>query len=276
MTSNRAGKTRKRLAICCWNAMALSSSNFVELLQWASVRQIDALMIQSTHWSIVEPWTSHGYHIIPSPELHKAGGGLITAIRTSICSMRNISFQDWLPGRLLHVRCYLNKHRVDLVNIYQVPTGQTLTRPEPLKHRLEIWNSVHQLLHQLPVRNTLVLGGDFNTSLRVGTGAAASDWKYSGRLESLDPLQKSVRPCAASQSHQGLDSSCASTSGRMVQIFAGGCHFDSPINHSGSGTPDLTTASIEHYGHNEGGPLHAPVAPTTEPLAGCQEMEASL
>ena len=41
MTSDRAGKTRKRLAICCWNAMALSSSNFVELLQWASVRQID-------------------------------------------------------------------------------------------------------------------------------------------------------------------------------------------------------------------------------------------
>ena len=60
-------------------------------------------------------------------------------------------------------------------SIYQVPTGQTLTRPEPLKHRLEIWNSVHQLLHQLPVRNTLVLGGDFNTSLRVGMGAAASD-----------------------------------------------------------------------------------------------------
>ena len=89
--------------------------------------------------------------------------------------MHNISFQDWLPGRLLHVRCYLNKHHMDLVNIYQVPTGQTLTRPEPLKHSLEIWNSVHQLLHQLPVRNTLVLGGDFNTSLRVGMGAAASD-----------------------------------------------------------------------------------------------------
>ena len=134
----RTGKPRKRLAICCWNAMALSSASFVELLQWASVRQIDALMIQSTHWSIEEPWTSYGYHIIPSPELHKAGGGLITAIRTCICPMHNISFQDWLPGRLLHVRCYLNQHHMDFVNIYQVPTGQTLTRPEPLKHRLDI------------------------------------------------------------------------------------------------------------------------------------------
>ena len=64
---------------------------------------------------------------------------------------------------------------MDLVNIYQVPTGQTITRPEPMKHRLDIWNSVHQLLHQLPVRNTLVLGGDFNTSLRDGNGVAASD-----------------------------------------------------------------------------------------------------
>ena len=73
------------------------------------VRQIDALMIQSTHWSIEEPWTSHGYHIIPSPELRKAGGGLITAIRTSICPRHNISFQDWMSGRLLHVRCYLKR-----------------------------------------------------------------------------------------------------------------------------------------------------------------------
>ena len=44
-----------------------------------------------------------------------------------------------------------------------------------MKHRLDIWNSVHQLLHQLPVRNTLVLGGDFNTSTQARTGVAASD-----------------------------------------------------------------------------------------------------
>ena len=175
VTPSRPGKTRKHLAICCWNAMALSSEGFVELLQWASVRQIAALMIQSTHWSIEEPWTSYGYHIIPSPELYKAGGGLITAIRASICAIHGISYQDWLPGRLLHVRCHLNKHQLDLVNIYQVPMQKTLTRPEPLKKRLDIWNSVHRLLHQLPVRNTLVLGGDFNTSTQARTGVAASD-----------------------------------------------------------------------------------------------------
>lgn len=168
-------RNRKRMKLFSWNALTLTSEGFVELLQWAMVQDLDVLFVQSTHWTVSEPWSSHGFHIVPSPELHKAGGGLLTIIRSTFCSMDGISLQDCIPGRLLHVRCHLKHNHIDLLNIYQVPVGVTLTRWNPMKSRLEIWNTLQQLLHQIPVRNTLIIGGDFNTSLAGGPKATPSD-----------------------------------------------------------------------------------------------------
>ena len=120
-------RTRKRMTVFCWNAMTLTSASFTELVQWLALQRIDVALIQSTHWSIEEPWVAYGYSFIPSPELHKSGGGLLTLIRTEFCRLDALSYQDAHQGRLLHVRCHVHGHCIDVINVYQFPVGQTLT-----------------------------------------------------------------------------------------------------------------------------------------------------
>lgn len=94
---------RKRMTVLSWNSMALSSAQFTELLQWMTLQRLDIGLVQSTHWSVAEPWMSHGYSIVPSPELNRAGGGLLLFIRTGFCKLEALSYQDIMPGRLNHV-----------------------------------------------------------------------------------------------------------------------------------------------------------------------------
>ena len=65
-------ETTLRMWVMSWNCM---SSSFAET--WAALQGIDALLLQSTHWTLSEPRCSYGYNIIPSPELNRAGGGLL-------------------------------------------------------------------------------------------------------------------------------------------------------------------------------------------------------
>ena len=148
--------------------MALNTSTYAEMIQWVALQRFDVAFIQSTHWSISEPWSSYGYSIIPSPELSKDGGGLLIMVRTGFCAMDALSYQDLHHGRLLHVRCHLKDHCIDLVNLYQFPVGSTVHRPHPLKARHELWTKLTSLLRRIPARRTLVIGGDFNTTIGHG------------------------------------------------------------------------------------------------------------
>ena len=44
-------RPRKRFTVFCWNAMALTTSSFAELLQWVALQRFDVAFIQSTHWT---------------------------------------------------------------------------------------------------------------------------------------------------------------------------------------------------------------------------------
>ena len=90
---------RQRAVVFCWNAQSLTTT-YVELLQWLHHQQISFALIQSTGWTLHEPWTSHGFHLIPSPSLGRGGGGLLTVVRTTVCHMDALSYQDWAHGRL--------------------------------------------------------------------------------------------------------------------------------------------------------------------------------
>ena len=48
---------RQRAAVFCWNAQSLTTT-YVELLQWLHHQQISFALIQSTGWTLTEPWTS--------------------------------------------------------------------------------------------------------------------------------------------------------------------------------------------------------------------------
>ena len=166
---------RQRAVVFCWNAQSLTTTSYVELLQWLHHQQISFALIQSTGWTLHEPWTSHGFHLIPSPSLGRGGGGLLTIVRTTVCHMDALSYQDWAHGRLLHVRCCLPTGTVDLINFYQCTTGVTHHRTEPMKARANLWDLLYKVLQSLPVRNTLLLGGDFNASLSTKRATVEPD-----------------------------------------------------------------------------------------------------
>lgn len=105
----------------------------------------------------------------------RGGGGLLTIVRTTVCHMDALSFQDWASGRLLHVRCCLPTGTVDLVNFYQCTTGVSQQRADPMKARAHLWDTLYKVIQSLPIRNTLLLGGDFNTSLVSKRGSVMQD-----------------------------------------------------------------------------------------------------
>ena len=82
--------------------------------------------------------------------------------------------------------------------------------------------------------------------------------------------------CFALQSHQGLDSSCTATTGRLEQVFARSYDIDWYGSHSGSGIPDLSASPNEHHCYSEGGSLLPTLATTAKPLTCCQQMEEPL
>ena len=80
-----------------------------------------------------------------------------------------------LQPLLFNVRCCLPTGTVDLINFYQCTTGVTHHRTEPMKARANLWVLLCKVLQSLPVRNTLLLGGDFNTSLSTKRGTVEPD-----------------------------------------------------------------------------------------------------
>ena len=77
------------------------------------------------------------------------------------------SFQRGLPGRLLHVRVPGASFSLDVLSFYQFVwrSKQTLTQNQD--QRRSALDSPSETVSSLPQRNTLIVAGDFNTSLRT-------------------------------------------------------------------------------------------------------------
>ena len=84
--------------------------------------------------------------------------------RKTLAPFESIRWSTALQGHILHVRIPVYGKTVDLVNVYQyaVHTGpdsaETMRKIERVLHHLE------KTLSSLPIRNMLLLGGDFNTT----------------------------------------------------------------------------------------------------------------
>jgi len=84
--------------------------------------------------------------------------------------MDALSWQEIIPGRLLHFRIHGKDHDLDFINIYQ-----HIHAKERMEDRLTLWNDLQSLLMRLPKRNHLTILGDWNTSLRKTSPAVGLD-----------------------------------------------------------------------------------------------------
>ena len=179
-----------RLSCITWNCGGFNSESYHEFWYWLTLQQIDICLIQSTRWSLEEPWECGGFVFIPTPR--QAAGthdGLLTVVRAQFCDAASISHATILEGRIQHVRCDLGPISIDLVNCYQHPYNVAKSRPEPLKSRSTFWTAWEDLLQKLPYRNLLITAGDFNCTLDKPKPGPATDVLFPDR----DAFQAIIR-----------------------------------------------------------------------------------
>eukprot|EP00435_Cladocopium_sp_Y103_P018388 s1539_g4.t1 len=128
---------------------------------WLSLQSIDVIGLQETHWSFTREWIQERFYIVHSGMSSRAAG-LMFLVSRKLCEQHDISWGEIVPGRLLHLRLHGVHRHIDIVNLYQ-----HVHAPQRMDDRAEVWHQLSLLLAQLPKRNTLVLLGDTNTSLRT-------------------------------------------------------------------------------------------------------------
>ena len=179
----------RRASLMTWNAGGLTSEIYNELVIWMQSQQLDVVLVQGTKWKGERTWKSHGYSFIQSGAdegTKHVHCGLLTCISNRLCSFDDIAYAVIEPGRLLHVRCKLGHNSLDLVNVYQHPENQTLTRSKPMVSRGQLWERLDRLLHTLARRNLTVLAGDFNCPIDSHTKSSTPPDQY----EFLELLKK--------------------------------------------------------------------------------------
>ena len=173
---------RHRLTHMSWNRCSLTTAAFSELLIWLSLQSVDLVFLQATRWNLEQPWSSYGYHIVPSASAARDNAGLLTLISSRVCTQDDISFSDPWPGRLQLVKCRTKWGTIDLLNSYQFTTQSTQGRPAPFKARRKLWDALELQIKSAPYRNVLMISGDFNTSL---DRSHASSFQDAGILRNL-------------------------------------------------------------------------------------------
>ena len=160
---------RQRFTCFNWNCSGLSPSGWDFLQQWIECQHLDIITLQETHWKHTSEWVTAHYYA-----LHSGGGdskaGLLSLISKNICALHDLSWQEVVPGRLMHFRIHGTDRELDFVNIYQ-----HIHAYDRIEDRAHIWNALQTVITSCSKRNHLTLLGDWNTSLRRQSTAVGLD-----------------------------------------------------------------------------------------------------
>ena len=143
--------------------------------QWLVAQSLDILASQETHWAYTSEWAQAHYYCLHRG-LNNKQAGLMILISKKFCAMKDISWTEVIPGRILHVRIHGRQRAIDVLNVYQhVHAAHTMTE------RHQLWLQLHECLSSLPKRNGLLMMGDFNTSLQKHgphLGLSTYQWQH--------------------------------------------------------------------------------------------------
>ena len=152
---------RNRVHIFSWNCSGLSRVQLEEILEWAALQPLQLLVLQEIRWQGTREWSNQNWHFIAVGGIPRQATGVLIAVRRSFCQIHQISWRSIWEGRLLHLRIHLDRP-LDVLNCYQKTFQAT---PQDLRARADLFQMLDDCIASLPTRNTLILVGDFNTSL---------------------------------------------------------------------------------------------------------------
>ena len=138
-----------------------------------SDHSIEIGMIQETKWKFTSTWSSLHYHFIHSGGTSDSAkhGGVLVMISRRLTQASQIQYNSIMDGRLLHVRFMFRDSGVDLVNTYQYAVNNSAGLWD---RRHTLWVKLAQCLHRVPLRNSLILTGDYNTTCSPLSGHCGS------------------------------------------------------------------------------------------------------
>ena len=165
----RAKPKKDEVRYLSWNAGALTTAVWEELLSLLETEpfsEVKLVVVQETHWRGSWQFSKSGWHVVSSGTHKEQGAGVLIMVHGSLCKAKDIRFNEILPGRLLHVRIPGESFSLDIVSFYQFVwrSRQTLTQNQ--EQRKDALAKLSHTIAQLPQRNTLLVAGDFNTSLK--------------------------------------------------------------------------------------------------------------
>ncbi|CAE7939773.1 Pol, partial [Symbiodinium necroappetens] len=153
----------------------LSMELFLELQVWLKAKpEVGIFMLQETHWSLQGEWTSGDWYILHSAATKPKQGGLLLGIRKDLLAGDHHSWNEIVPGRLLHWRGHLGKQQVDLFNLYQhsLSYHNDDQKKTVMGHRKTLWQHLDKAIAALPFRTSIILMGDFNMVMQPHTKVA--------------------------------------------------------------------------------------------------------
>ena len=154
-----SGQKRKRLSMMCWNAGGLRPADWDWLQLWLTQQRLDVIALQETHWPFSGEWQQPDYYCLHSGSGAR-GAGVMTLVAKRLCTPAELSWDEPIPGRLLHVRIHGKTRGIDVINGYQHVHAHNR-----MEDRACFWDSLQTTLSQIPSRNNLIALGGWNTSL---------------------------------------------------------------------------------------------------------------
>ena len=163
--------TSRRIRCMTFNISAASSSAWQECMAWLqdNQQQVDIALVQETHWRtegsrdfVSGPW----FVVTTGAVASDSKAGLAVLVHKRLGGPEQISTQTHLKGRLMHVRIHQGDNSIDIINLYQHVWRSQLDREGNTKCREAVWRKLRQVTTKIPQRNTLIVGGDFNCTIR--------------------------------------------------------------------------------------------------------------
>ena len=177
-----------RLRCVSWNSSGFSAELNADFFKWLEVAgNVGFFSVQETHWGLSSDWSTDSWHLVHSTTGHYRSGGILFGMRANLVQRESVKWREIVEGRLIQVRFVYKKQQFDVISIYQhaMTFSSNEQKSETMKRRKLLWDSLAKLLDQLPIRSSVVLLGDFNTTLEPSKKIAGYGIKLGGQQKDV-------------------------------------------------------------------------------------------